>query len=823
MALKENRYYIIVPEAAVNYIQWPRFENMINDFSTFGVSGMAMSGEKSRRGYNSLKVTTGAVASGVWYEEVLPGPVGIDSVLSLDLWGPAGTNLTLSLCNAAGAVLKSKQLIATGFWNRVAITRDFAGEVTFKVTVDSAQSTSIYLDGLQYEPGVEPTTFFDRFFRSGERNGNPYWGQQDGAGKWRHYRSGRTRSGGRLVNVADFGVVNADFGAGMGPFQQVYTTMANGGAYYQGMRHAPRALTLSIGITGVDSTELYQKRNDLMKLVAPDRFDKKPLIIRYQGFDENGVEATEPIDYYCTLEPSLTNTPELPSVQKDVLNFTVMGGYPKGAYFAGGQFVLDQKFTSNGCVMRDNDGVWVSMDTTGTVGEVEDVALGPDNRIYACGSGGIWKWDGSAWVSLGITFNGRVTAMAFAPNGDLIAGGHFTSVNGFMLIQGITRIKLNFGGTPTAHAIGTGIHSPTVVQIDAIVFDPRGTMYVGGDFEDAGNVPNTRMIAKWDGTVWKALAATPMTGRVRALAMFDQRWMYVGGDFKDFSGLALMDHLLRYDTIANSWLSFTAVSLLDAPVWNIAMRRNGSAVISGGFTKAGTRNCGRVATVQNGFVHPLASGFEATGSPGTYPIRSIASSDHHVFAGSVASVTNLGRNLGVVGEYVSNTWRPIDLRFPPAVTVINKVLALESGELIIAGSWSGELITNGLTKMRQNVFDYEGSAVTYPTITIEGPYTLVSIHNYSTGKVLNFKDLVIHEGESIELGLDPLDLYGKSSWAERGNVLTYLWEGSDIGNFAMEPGENWIGITGTVPSGGEPSAHLTWMDILWGAEGSIRV
>ncbi len=820
MSLQRNKYFVVEPQAATNFIPYARFDAMIQDFQVFGGAAMAMSGEKTRRGWSSLKVSSSAGSAGVWYwkKDVLPGPVGKDSVLSLDIWGEKGVSATLALCDIFGAVLKYETVVLSGYWERVSIKRDFAGNVTFKVTMNNSLPSSIYLDGLQYEHGNEATTFFDRFTR-GEK-ASAYSGMKDEAGFWRHYRSGRTRTGGKLVDLDAFGEVQADFGSGMGPFQQVYTEMANGGSFYRGMRSSARALTLSVGITGKDADELYWKRNELMKLVAPDRFDKQPLVIRYQGIDGNGKAATEPLDYTCVLEPSLANTPELPKVQKDTLNFLVMGGYPKGAYANGGVFALDQKFVSNNCIMRDADGVWVSMDTTSTVGDVHDVVISPDNRIYACGSGGIWRWDEDEWVSVGITTDGIVNRMVFAPDGKLVFGGSFTLVNGATR-KGIASAVLTPGEAPVIGAFGSGLTNCAAVT--ALVYDRRGVLYAAGQFDDAGGVSNTRWLAKWNGSAWLAMSGSAMTGLVRTMEMFDQRWMMVGGEFA--AGGANQPeaaYLTLYDTVSGAWkASRTAPAALNGRVWDIAIVEDGSAVLSGGFTKVGLKDCPRVAVYRNGVVSPLASGFEAPSGPNTYPVWAVAGVENRIYAGSVGSVKNLGSRLGEVAEYVKNAWRPLDIDLPDAIT-IRKILAFRSGELIIAGSWSGEVTSNGLTRMKQNVFDYRGSAVSYPVITITGPYKLTQIQNYTTGKVLSFRDLEVQAGETIELGLDPLDIYGKSSWAGRGNVLTYLMDGSDIGSFCLEPGENWIGINGEVPVGGLPKAHLTWKDVLWGNEGATR-
>ena len=42
----------------------------------------------------------------------------------------------------------------------------------------------------------------------------------------------------------------------------------------------------------------------------------------------------------------------------------------------------------------------------------------------------IARWDGAAWLRLGIGMVGGISALAFVPDGSLYAGGHFTWAGG---------------------------------------------------------------------------------------------------------------------------------------------------------------------------------------------------------------------------------------------------------------------------------------------------------------------------------------------------------------------------------------------------------
>jgi len=77
-------------------------------------------------------------------------------------------------------------------------------------------------------------------------------------------------------------------------------------------------------------------------------------------------------------------------------------------------------------------------------------------------------------------------------------------------------------------------------------------------------------------------------------------------------------------------------------------------------------------------------------------------------------------------------------------------------------------------------------------------------------------------GEIIWLWLDPVSLKIWSSWSGRGSVWRYLNAGSDIGNWFMRPGGNYLGVF--IPSGydvDDTKVYITWQPKYWSIDGAV--
>jgi hypothetical protein len=137
------------------------------------------------------------------------------------------------------------------------------------------------------------------------------------------------------------------------------------------------------------------------------------------------------------------------------------------------------------------------------------------------------------WSSAGASFDGAVTALAIAADGDLIAGGAFSRV-GNLSALGIARFDA--GGWS---ALGGGV-TGTVLAVAGM---PNGDVVVGGQLTQAGSVA-VNHIAAFDGTQWSPMqggvvgAPTPGLTGVAALSIDRQGLLIVAGLFSHAGGVA---------------------------------------------------------------------------------------------------------------------------------------------------------------------------------------------------------------------------------------------------------------------------------------------
>lgn len=182
---------------------------------------------------------------------------------------------------------------------------------------------------------------------------------------------------------------------------------------------------------------------------------------------------------------------------------------------------------------------------------VSALAVLPDGSLVAAGTfiaaggtpaAGIARWDGQAWTPLAtsitrppFSLQGGIRALLALPNGDLIAGGDFTSIDGVP-----ARSIARWDGSGW-HALGSGITAPEGGPVSAAVFAlalaPDNAIIAAGQFTHLGDLAAGN-IARWDGAAWHALGSG-LSGPVLTLQWLPSGDLAAGGGF---SGVPPLPH-----------------------------------------------------------------------------------------------------------------------------------------------------------------------------------------------------------------------------------------------------------------------------------------
>jgi hypothetical protein len=121
----------------------------------------------------------------------------------------------------------------------------------------------------------------------------------------------------------------------------------------------------------------------------------------------------------------------------------------------------------------------------------------------------------------------------------LYVGGSFQNGAGLTGANYLIACNLNTG---TATAVGTA--NDLNGGVYALTADANGTLYVGGQFINAGGISAADHIVAWDGA-WHALGSG-VDDYVRSLAASGQN-VYVGTDSVNVAGIPQADHIARWN------------------------------------------------------------------------------------------------------------------------------------------------------------------------------------------------------------------------------------------------------------------------------------
>lgn len=191
----------------------------------------------------------------------------------------------------------------------------------------------------------------------------------------------------------------------------------------------------------------------------------------------------------------------------------------------------------------------------------------------------IARWSATGWQPLGSGTDAVVYALTVF-NGELIAGGDFATAGG----QSVSRIARWNGASwqPLGSGLGSGIGQETV--LDLTVYN--GELIAGGLFLTAGG-QSASMVARWNGSSWQALSSG-LSHVVRSLTVFNGE-LIAGGVFLSAGGQSA-NKIARWN--GTTWQQLG--SGMNSDVRELAVH-NGELIAGGTFLTAGGQSANRIA------------------------------------------------------------------------------------------------------------------------------------------------------------------------------------------------------------------------------------
>ena len=841
MAIDLYKFYIVQPQAGRNYVTNPHPYAATTGYTSYSGS-IALDDTYTRRGSSCLKMTPLAnMSAGVNYSFVSVTS-GLAYAFSVDVKGVEGQAMRIYISNTAGSPKATTTFTATGNWQRISVTHTAAETKTdyrLYVVRDSVASTDpFWVDGFQFEQAVKATTWIYGYERGlGYIDDSPEYGWEGAAGSSVSWRNPLTRHGGALVDIATYADIVGAYGLGMGPFEQVTTPIVTGGSLYQKHIRQSRQFSLALQYYGDTLDEIQQKRKALLNLLRPDytSYDQ-PLVIRYQGYDVNGNEASDPVDIVCVLETCHTDPPNSPTHQEDVLTFTVLDGHLQGAFRNGKKLDYKAEFVASCIVRRDPNGSWVDGSDNNplagvTGGQINDIKEAPNGDIYICGSftgvsnggsavantKGIARWSkaNQVWEAVGNPKTGAtitdIYRMTFDANGDLYVIGDFLNLANITAADHIAKFTVSTGAWSAFSESVVGI----LGRPYAIAISPAGTIYVGGSFTDVGS-DLADYLVYWNGSAWKRVG-TGSSIVVKSLKFHPNGDLIIAG-----INVGIDDNICRWTGSTYAWFTDAGSTKLSDEVLSVDITPNGTIVVAGRFTNAGGD------PNADGIAKWSGTNWQSIGGAGIdeseVGYRVFCASDGSIYlAGKFATIGSLTLT-DRVAKYKNGAWQPLDIDLPGS-GIVYSICKASDKSLYIGGAFKaahGNAIATITTETLYETASSSGSANTYPEITVIGPGTLQSISNFSTGQKITFDGLTLLAGEIIWLWLDPVSLKIWSSWSGRGSVWRYVNAGSDIGNWFMRPGGNYLGVF--IPSGYDVNTtkvYVQWHPKYWSLDGAV--
>ncbi len=799
--------WAVLPEGTTNLFRNPGTELNTTFWTAQAGATISRSAERSFRGAYSLKTVCDAaqVNSGA-VQATATGLGGASQAYTVQTRlyltnGRVQVWLRFNYTDATGENVGIQNVIRTGKWLRVSASGVSSGSktldsVAIHIRTPSALACTFYADDVQCERKGYPTTYADGDMLGFIKGEAAYlWtGAAHGSTS---QRSTSTRSGGREVNLAQYGLTLLGLlGMGFAEPVNIATPLAlRGGSVYQ--RTLPPAEQVFDLLFQLDESEAqsflrsHKELANLFKVGASPV--QQPLLLRV-ALDDYASEAIDRLEIAAHYAGGLGGDWQSPSQERLDLRFkTYMPFIAQSEGEPGAVVAHDASLPSiSSLVQRDTFGTWITMDG-GTIvpANMNDLLYGDDNKLYAGGNfttigtvttKAVAYWFANDWNAMGTGGDGvspQVYGFAKRADGQIVVVGEFDGMGGVANTKNIALYN------PATNTFSSLASSFTGTRIQKAAFDFAGNLYVVGKFSNIGGIAMANVGYRTPGGTWTAMGGGLGTADVSTVLSLvvpppafiggvSLQSVIAGGNF-----ISPTTRIARWNGVS-SWVAMGSASF-DGNVQALARGPDGS-IYAGGVDSIGVRKWNGVEWTTIGIL--------------TYPVTGSVqeltfSADGALYSG-MALVTSIS-GLTLIDDLAAwdgSTWylfADIDL---PGVSNVPAIVESPDGTLTLAGNFGGTAEVTGATTVTNN-----GSEDAYPTFVITGPGTLWRLINNTTGEALYFK-LTLLSGEIAVLNLNPGHIQFYSNF--RPNLLPTILPGSDLGQWRLASGANVISafITG---------------------------
>jgi uncharacterized delta-60 repeat protein len=278
------------------------------------------------------------------------------------------------------------------------------------------------------------------------------------------------------------------------------------------------------------------------------------------------------------------------------------------------------------------------------------------------------------------SFDGPTFDVKVQPDGKVLVGGRFTTVNGSTR-GGIARFAVN-GAVDTTFVTNTSLTVPADYQVNSIAVQQDGAVMIGGAFTQVNGFPGYNRLARIypDGRLDTDTSLTVVGGPAVTMVSLPNGQTLLGGGFTNVGGAA-RDGMARIGWTGANDSTFANPQLTGGWVNAISVQRDGKYIVGGDFTSAGGTGQAKLVRIQtNGTVDgSFAPTFSAGGGISAVTIQP---DGKIVIAGQFTTVNGVARSriarLNASGS--------LDTTFNASADQSANTIAIQSdGKILIGG------------------------------------------------------------------------------------------------------------------------------------------